>query len=129
VKAGIERGRTKRFSAEQFCRMQRAASFVGAVAFWRQLVELTPTLDWRVSIRATRLLEQFAKVAYDDCQGVPFSPQEAECFQFLGLEPLGVREPGACAVKEEDRRGCCKPCGDAGTSGSTRRGRQLVLLM
>jgi hypothetical protein len=72
-------GRTKRFTLEEFCCVQRAASLVGAVFFWRQ-VEQEAAPDWRVRIRATKILEQLAQIAYDDCQGMPASPQEAECF-------------------------------------------------
>jgi hypothetical protein len=91
---------SKRFTIEEFCRVQRAASFVGAVAFWQRLERLSSP-DWRVRNHAILILEEIGRLAYIDCEGVPVSPEEAECFRLLGLQPQGVRAPGECTVKEE----------------------------
>jgi hypothetical protein len=67
---------------------------VGAVAFWRALERLAAP-DPNTRLHARGVLRELAERAFDDCLGVAFSPQEAECFRYCGLIPAGVRSPGA----------------------------------
>jgi hypothetical protein len=66
---------------------------MGAVSFWRQLERLADS-DSPTRAHAMCLLRELAKRAFADCDGLAFSPQEAECFRYCGLAPLGVRVPG-----------------------------------
>jgi hypothetical protein len=89
---------SKQFTAESFHRIQRASSFIGAVAFWRMVENLDrPTESTRLHARG--LLSEFAKRAFEDCRGRAFSPQHAECFLFCGFTPIGVHEPGSAAER------------------------------
>jgi hypothetical protein len=74
--------------------MQRAASFVGAVAFLRQLERVAAPPEWRTRNHVICVVEEIAKLAHEDCRGAPFSPEEAECFRYLGLQPLSVGRLG-----------------------------------
>jgi hypothetical protein len=40
------------------------------------------------------VLRQLAELAYADCGGRPFSPQQAECLEYCGLVPKGIRPGG-----------------------------------
>jgi hypothetical protein len=39
--------------------------------------------------------------AYEDCEGVAYSLQEAECFRYCGLTPTSVRPPGSLGGKKD----------------------------
>jgi hypothetical protein len=78
----------------------RSANFVGAVMFWRQL-ELLAAPDWHTSLHARAVLKEFAQRPYADCDGYAYSPVEAGCFEYCGLEPKGVRPPGACGEDDQ----------------------------
>jgi hypothetical protein len=85
---------SKAFTAEEFGRIMRSCNFVGAVAFWRTLDRLAhPELQTR--LHATGMLRELAKKAFDECEGLAFSPQEAECLQYCGFAPAGVRPLGS----------------------------------
>jgi len=72
----------------------RSANFVGACLFWQQIEKLASP-DWRISLHARGVLKHLAQRPYIDCDGFAYSPVEAMCFAFCGLEAKGVRPPGA----------------------------------
>jgi hypothetical protein len=90
---------TKTFTAAEFRRAMKSANFVGAVAFWRQLERLAGPVTL-TRIHTMGVLEELARSSFADCSGMAFSPQQAECFEYLGLKPLGIRPPGAEAQRE-----------------------------
>jgi hypothetical protein len=82
------------FSAAEFCQLMQAYNFMGAVAFWRQSERLARP-EKRTCLHAMRLLCELARRAFEDCQGLAFSPQQAERFEYCGLTPIGIRSPGS----------------------------------
>jgi len=66
------------------------ASFVGAVAFWRDLERLADP-ELRTQLRAMGILTEIARISFAACGGMAYSPQQAECFEYCGLTPQGVR--------------------------------------
>jgi hypothetical protein len=82
------------FTAEEFGQIQRAQSFTGSVAFWRTLDRLAhPEVETR--FHAVAILRELAELAYADCGGHAFSPQQAECFEYCGLAPKSIRPAGS----------------------------------
>jgi hypothetical protein len=53
---------------------------VSAVAFWRALERLDSP-EWHTSLHVHGVLRELAMRAYQDCQGIAYSPREAECFR------------------------------------------------
>jgi hypothetical protein len=86
---------TKTFDADEFRRVQRASFFVGATSFWRGLEQYGP--DPATRRHAQGILHLMAESSFADCDGRPYSPQQAECFEYLGFKPRGVRPPGSAA--------------------------------
>jgi hypothetical protein len=72
----------------------RSCNFVGACAFWRALDRLAHP-EPLTRFHAIGVLQEFARKAFDKCHGVAYSPQEAECFEFCGLTPLGILSTGS----------------------------------
>jgi hypothetical protein len=79
---------SKLVSAAEFCQVAQAFNFIGAVAFWRQLERLAKP-ERQTTIHAMGVLREIAKRAFVDCDGLAFSPQQAECFRYCALTPLG----------------------------------------
>ena len=91
---------TKRFTSEEFRRIQRSFFFLGCVAFWRQLERLAdPASGTR--LHAMGILRQMARSSFEDCEGAAYSPEHAEALAFCGLAPVGVQSPGSSALKEK----------------------------
>jgi hypothetical protein len=55
----------------------RSSNFIGAVTFWRSLERLADP-EPRTRFQAMCVLQELAKLAYANCGGLAFSPQEAE---------------------------------------------------
>jgi hypothetical protein len=89
---------SKQFTSESFHRIQRASSFIGAVAFWRMLENLDRPKE-STRRHAKELLGQLAKRGFEDCHGWAISPQHKECLMFCGVVPIGVRGPGSMAER------------------------------
>jgi hypothetical protein len=85
----------KKFTVSEFRRILQASNLVATVAFWRGIEPLAPP---ELKLRAMGILREFAVLAYEDCRGWAFSPQQAECFEYCGLTPWGVRSPGSTGV-------------------------------
>jgi hypothetical protein len=82
---------------EEFGQIQRAQSFIGSVSFWRALHRLAkPSAE--ITFHATLILREIAELAYADCGGYAFSPQQADCFEYCGLVPKGIRAPGSAGT-------------------------------
>jgi hypothetical protein len=79
-----------RLTKEELCRILRASGFVGAVAFWRPLEQLAPP---ELAERAKGTLHVIARFTYEECEGMAYSPEQAESFEYCGLNPRGVRRP------------------------------------
>jgi hypothetical protein len=77
---------------KEFGKVLRSSNFVGAVVFWRALERLAAP-DPHTRLHAMGVLRQLAERAFDDCLAIAYSPQEAECLQYCGLTPMGVRPP------------------------------------
>jgi hypothetical protein len=88
-----EEGRAKRFTRQEFDKILRAAEFVAVASFWRALDRLARP-ETTTRIHGMGILCELARKAFADCDGLALSAQEAECFRFCGLMPLGVRLPG-----------------------------------
>ena len=108
-----EDSQTKQFSAEQFRKVINSSHLVGATCFWRMLEGLAAP-EARTRHHATGVLLELARQVYQDCSGWAYSPQEAQCFQYLGLAPKGIRPPGSLA-KEAKWQGADKT-GESGSS-------------
>jgi hypothetical protein len=93
---------SKCFTKEEFFRIQRSSNFIGAVAFWRALEKLASP-EPRTCFHAIGVLRELTELRFDECLGVAYSPQEAECLRYCGLTPTGVRPPGA--VRAQFRAG------------------------
>jgi hypothetical protein len=68
----------------------RCSNFVGAVAFWRSVEKLAAP-ERRTRFHALGVLREFARLSFEDCAGFAFSPQHAECLEYCGFAPIGVR--------------------------------------
>jgi hypothetical protein len=85
---------SKTFTAAEFRQVMNCASFIGAVKFWRLLDGLAHP-ESRTRLHAIGLLAELARTSFAACGGMAFSPQQAECFEYCGLTPRGVRSPGS----------------------------------
>lgn len=92
---------TKLLTALEFRQVMRASNFIGAVAFWRALERLTQP-EPQTRLDAMQILRDLARQAFEDCGRIAFSPQEAECFEYCGLKPLGLRSPGSAGHRAKD---------------------------
>jgi hypothetical protein len=92
---------TKRLTEDEFRRVMRSANFVGAVAFWQHLERLADP-ESRTCLHTLGVLTEIGRRAFDDCGGYAYSPQQRECFEYLGFEPLGIRSPGSCVQEETE---------------------------
>jgi len=89
-----ESEQTQSFTYQEFGRIMRCSNFIGAVAFWRSLERLTVPEESTRS-HALGVLRELARRSFEDCAGFPFSPQHAECLEYCGFAPIGVRSPGS----------------------------------
>jgi hypothetical protein len=85
---------TKAFSTTEFREVMRTSSFIGAVTFWRALEHLADP-EPRTRLRAMGFLAELARSSFAACGGIAYSPQQAECFEYCGLKPIGIRVPGS----------------------------------
>jgi hypothetical protein len=88
---------TKTFSATEFREVMRTSSFIGAVTFWRALERLADP-ESRTRLLAMALLAELARSSFAACEGMAYSPQQAECFEYCGLTPRGMRPPGSAGT-------------------------------
>jgi hypothetical protein len=94
VDSEIDDQPTRSYTVEEFSQIQRAQSLIGSVMFWRTLDRLAhPEAETRS--HAMFVLRELAELAFADCGGHAFSPQEAECFRYCGMKPAGVRSAGS----------------------------------
>jgi hypothetical protein len=71
-----------------------SSNFVGAVAFWRALEHLADP-EPQTRLHAMILLAELARGSFAACGGMAYSPQQAECLEYCGLTPIGIRRPGS----------------------------------
>jgi hypothetical protein len=88
----------KRFTDAEFRRIQKSSFFVGAVAFWRQVERLAGP-ESRTRLHAQGVLAEMARQSLEDCAGLAYSPQHAECLAYCGFPPAGMRLPGSSALE------------------------------
>jgi hypothetical protein len=80
-------GQTKQFSAEEFRKVMNSSHFVGAVAFWRSLESLAQP-EPQTRLHAMGVLRELARKSFDDCLGLAYSPQQAECLAYWASSRL-----------------------------------------
>jgi hypothetical protein len=49
-------------------------------------------------------LRFMAERSWEECEGWPYSPAQAQCLEYCGLQPRGVRSPGSSAMSTDRER-------------------------
>jgi hypothetical protein len=98
--------RAQRYTSENFRRIQRCSSFIGAVSSWRMIERLADP-EQQTRRHALDLLKELARLSFIDCGGQAFSPQHADCLDYCGMKARGMHPPGVLA--EEGRASAIKP--------------------
>src|SRR5262249_31255802 len=88
----------KEFSSAEFHQILQASNFVAVSAFWRGLERFADS-ESQVRLHAMGVLTELAQSCFRACEGWAYSPQQAECFLYLGLTR------GVCGVQGQLGRG------------------------